>query len=90
MSDLEEMFLAFKEEYLKAMQAKAIADRDAAQQVHQSCLEMAEMDAWDEFAIEALKAMKSELVDHLGSKESAEACAKFANELLAQRRKTFG
>jgi len=88
MSDIEDMFLAFKEEYLKAMQAKAIADRDAEHERHQAHLEMHEMDAWDEFAVEALKHGVG--AEHSDLTSRVLTCAAFANELLTQRRKTFG
>lgn len=87
MSEIEDMFLAFKEEYLRAMQSKAIADRDAAEETHRVHLEMHEMDAWDEFALAALRSLGGSTNV---STATAEQCATFANALLEERRKTFG
>jgi hypothetical protein len=78
--DPERMFMAFKEEYLRAMQSKAIAERDAAQEIHQAHAEMEEMRAWDEYALAAL--------EHNGA-DTPLACAQFADELLKHRRATF-
>ena len=85
--DPEQMFLAFRDAYVGAMKAKEIAERDAAQEAYQAHVEMHEMDAWDDFAIQALKygigADRSDLA------ASALACATFANELLKHRRAMF-
>jgi uncharacterized membrane protein len=81
--DPEQMFLAFRDAYLEASKAKEIAERDAQQETRQAHVEMQEMDAWDSYALEALKV--SATVDA----NSATHCAAFANELLKQRRATF-
>ena len=78
--DPEQMFTAFKEEYLRTMQSKAIAERDAQQEMHQFHADMDEMRAWDEYALAAL--------EHNGA-ETPQHCAAFANELVILRRKMF-
>jgi hypothetical protein len=78
--DPEQMFVAFKEEYLRAMQSKAIAERDAQQEMHHFHAEMDEIRAWDEYVLAAL--------EHTVAKTPLQ-CAKFANELLIYRRATF-
>lgn len=84
--EYEELLVSFKEAYVTAMKAQEIARQDAAQQMHQTHREMDEMQAWDHFAVEAMKLRGPEAT----VADRAEICAAFADALIEHRRKTFG
>lgn len=85
----EEMFVAFRDAYVAAEKAKAIAAQDERREAFHANAEMEEMRAWDEYALEALKKVDSAVVEHQDPAITAGGCAAFADALLKHRRATF-